>query len=424
MGLFDLFTKSISNIINDEINGITAKLEKKIDNAITGLFSKALKKLGIGGKLNRQLQSRFAEAVFSRRADRYLGKASSAADRLSPKDICNNMLPKAGETAFGANENLKQNRAANRTEFYAYPNQDMKYYMKMSFKSYVRTTPQSRPKPEAKHTIVLPLPKELSEGFSVRLSDAEAGMAGAGANLLQEAGGQMGNNSMNLLYQMVAKKLGEATSGQFNQFAGAIPNPFMTVMFQGINLRTFSFSWTFSPRTADESQRLQQIITLLKLSALPQYSPNTNFGFLQYPLMVQIDLYPWAAGAGSVENHKKRVLSFKPAMIENLSINYSPNGIPSFFAGTSLPTFYQITMDIKELEIFTSNDYGRYGDTDKVSELQPLVFGAAQKILGPVGFNAVVDTVNDLGEAFGQYRDDSLKVPVPTIDTSDATGEE
>jgi len=39
-------------------------------------------------------------------------------------------------------------------------------------------------------------------------------------------------------------------------------------------------------------------------------------------------------------------------------INYAPNGVPSFFAGTSLPTFIQLRLGLQEIEYHTQADYG------------------------------------------------------------------
>lgn len=383
MGLFDLFTKSISNIINDEINSVTSKLERKIDNAITDLFSEALKKIGIGGKLGRELNSRFAQSIFSKRADKYLGKASSASDRMVPKEICNNMTPKAsGSTSFTAAERQKLQKMSGLATF-QYPQQDMQYYMKMSFKKYTRTTPQSRPKTDSEYTMILPLPKELSEDFGIRLSDAEAGVYGAGANIIQDAGSQAGSRAEKLIFQYAAGKLAEATGGTSNQFLGSIPNPFVTVMFQGINLRSFNFTWTFAPRNKEESFIIQSIIRKLKASALPAYTAGMAFGFLEYPMIVQIELYPWADKSKQSED----LILFKPAMIENISVNYAPNGIPSFFAGTNLPTFYQISLSFKEIEYFVADDFGgATGDvmsgSSKTSRLMNKALEGAESLPG------------------------------------------
>ena len=85
------------------------------------------------------------------------------------------------------------------------------------------------------------------------------------------------------------------------------------------------------------------------------------------------------------------IIGFKHALIENVTINYSPNGIPSFFAGTSLPTFYQVSITLKEIEYFTGEDYGRERGTDKYDELLKPV---ADYILGTDIGQGVASTVD------------------------------
>ena len=77
----------------------------------------------------------------------------------------------------------------------------------------------------------------------------------------------------------------------------------------------------------------------------------------------------WNSGLEKFKEGSHPIIGFKHALIENVTINHSPNGIPSFFAGTSLPTFYQVSITLKEIEYFTAEDYGREKGTDKYAEL-------------------------------------------------------
>ena len=45
---------------------------------------------------------------------------------------------------------------------------------------------------------------------------------------------------------------------------GQILNSNLELLFQGVNLRTFPFSVTFSPRSLDEAERVRLIIRYLK----------------------------------------------------------------------------------------------------------------------------------------------------------------
>jgi hypothetical protein len=373
MSLLDRFSKSVSNVINDEIDSATSKINDKLENTVNNLFSKALKGVGIGGKLGRALESEFASSLQNARADKFFGTMSSMSERAAVVDICNAMTPKFAETAFTASERLKgQNEGAKASNVYQFPQQQMAYYTKLEFNKYVRPSPQVAPTLELKHTVILPIPKDLEESLSVRLSQDDAGMGGAIFTALTNAanGQDVVDEGTALILQAAAKKLNDLTKGQAGQIAGAIPNPYVTLMFNGVDLRSFTFTWKFAPRNETESKMLRAIIQLIKGSALPTYS--SDVGVLQYPLMCKMTLMAQDKSWEGTETFKEGshpIIGFKQALIENVTVNHSPNGIPSFFAGTSLPTFYQVSITLKEIEYFTAEDYGRTPVGDMYEEL-------------------------------------------------------
>jgi hypothetical protein len=399
MSLFDRFSKSVSNVINDEIDGVTSKINDKLENTVNNLFKKALKGVGIGGKLGRALEAEFASSLQNARADKFFGTMSSMSERAAVVDICNSMTPKFAETAFTASERLKghQNEGVESSNVYQFPQQLMAYYTKLEFKQYYRPAPQSLPETITKHTVILPLPKDLEESLGVRLSQDDAGMAQGITNALFNITGgtsSAADETSALIVQAAARKLNDLTKGQANQIAGAIPNPYVTLMFNGVDLRSFTFTWKFAPRNETESKMLKNILQLIKGSALPTFS-GQNTGVLQYPMLCKMTLMSFDESWGGTEIGKEGshpIIGFKHALIENVTINYSPNGIPSFFAGTSLPTFYQVSMTLKEIEYFTGEDYGREPGTDRYDELLKPV---ADYILGTEivqGVTSMVDS--------------------------------
>jgi hypothetical protein len=396
MSLLDRFSKSVSNVINDEINSATSKINDKLENTVNNLFSKALKGVGIGGKLGRALESEFASSLQNARADKFFGKVTSVSERASAADICNAMTPKFAETAFKASERLKGQNEAENTSIFQFPQQVMAYYTKLEFKQYVRPSPQSTPDTTTKHTIILPLPKDLEESLSVRLSQDDAGMAqGITDALFNITSGQSGakDETKALIAQAAARKLNDLTKGQAGQVAAAIPNPYVTLMFNGVDLRSFTFTWKFAPRNETESKMLKAILQLIKGAALPTYSSGP--GVLQYPMLCKMTLMSQDKSWDGTEKFKEGshpIIGFKHALIENVTINYSPNGIPSFFAGTSLPTFYQVSITLKEIEYFTGEDYGREKGTDKYAELlEPVANYILDTDIGK-GITSTVDT--------------------------------
>ena len=225
MSLLDKFKNSVSNVINDEVNKVTSEIEGKLENAVNDLFGKALKGIGIGGKLGNALQAEFANAIQNAKADKFFGTVTSVSERATSADICNNLTPKFAETAFTASERLKgQNEYGEKgeTPYYQFPQQEMAFYTKLEFKEYVRPAPQTLPTTPVKNTIILPIPKDLEESFGIRISQDDAGAAGAGFDALTRAmeGSSVDTEVKNALIQAAAKKLNEMMKGQPGQVAG------------------------------------------------------------------------------------------------------------------------------------------------------------------------------------------------------------
>jgi hypothetical protein len=182
------------------------------------------------------------------------------------------MTPKFAETAFTASERLKGQNVKAADNVFQFPQQQMAYYTKLEFKEYVRPEPSSTPKVNTKHTIILPIPKDLEESLSIRLSQDDAGMAqGITDALFNITGGQSSaaDETKALIAQAAARKLNDLSKGQAGQIAGAIPNPYVTLMFNGVDLRSFTFTWKFAPRNRTESEMLRAIIQIIKAAALP-----------------------------------------------------------------------------------------------------------------------------------------------------------
>lgn len=141
---------------------------------------------------------------------------------------------------------------------------------------------------------------------------------------------------------------GEQITGTIQQYAGAIPNPHISVFFNGVDLRpAIEFSWLFTPRTVGDSMALKEILKQIKSLVLPAISKG-NGNIMDYPHMVKIEIQGL---------DKETTPMYKRGLITAININYTPNG-PSFFKGTNAPTFVAFSFLFQEIEIITANDYG------------------------------------------------------------------
>lgn len=139
---------------------------------------------------------------------------------------------------------------------------------------------------------------------------------------------------------------------------GIATNPNLTVLFQGPTLKSHRFSWKFLPRTEEESIRIRKILGIFKRAMHASRLNESTPGFLKYPSECLAEFH-------GLQNNF--LFPLRPAIVQDISINYAPNGIPSFFQGTHEPTAIEFSVDIKETSYFlrdsfdNSSEYGSDG---------------------------------------------------------------
>jgi hypothetical protein len=145
-------------------------------------------------------------------------------------------------------------------------------------------------------------------------------------------------------------------------YSGNVVNPKETLAFEGVNLKSYQFTWELYPFDRTDSDTIKSMINYLKTKSLPE-SQGVNFGgnevisraFLRYPSVVEIHLL------GVDQTHFPR---FKPCMIQSVNIDYGATGtIPIMTDGK--PGAITLSMQLQELEIHTANDYS--GATEGIS---------------------------------------------------------
>lgn len=396
MGLLDKFTK-VSGLdpISRLADEATAALEGKLENAVSDLFAEGLKKVGFSSGITNELASRFGDSFVQGAADKYFRTATSAIERVTDIDIFDNIFPSRAKTTSSELNRLENNVAnlsgtdAN-TSMLQYPSQIGKYYTALKFRKYTRTAPQAPATMEFTNAIVLPIPKNLEERMDLKISTGDTGIAGFALDMLMADEADRRNNPNNRQFDLAGTVKGQAGAAAYmfltqsilkdetlkglaGQTLGAIPNPHVAAFFGGVELRTFSFDWTFAPRNKAESAKVQEIVRQLKVNSLPTFSKTGQAAFT-YPDLCFVELYPWANEKGS------ELIKFKPALLKNVSVSYAPNGIPSFFADTNLPTFIKISLDFQETEYFTGEDFGGERRNDGLENVNDIVNTLASAI--------------------------------------------
>ena len=230
-------------------------------------------------------------------------------------------------------------------------------------------------KPRIVQSISLPVPAQLVDSMNTQYNEGmELGALGGALSDMQSAGEFVaaGEDSIKeafnqgkfvaagdtasikssqglvtlALTNMLRKKSDGIKVG-LARFFGSVPNPHLTALFKGVGFKSHSFSWRLAPSNISESIILKNIIHTFKRRMLPLRT-NQN---LTLEMPDEVDIYI----RGHDMNHG--MYEFKTAVIKNVTINFAPDNIPSFFAGTGAPTHVDFKVDFLETTIHTRSDY-------------------------------------------------------------------
>jgi hypothetical protein len=213
--------------------------------------------------------------------------------------------------------------------------------------------------------VTLPIPAGISDTNSVdwgqqtitsaqkALADlATAGITGGGAEAANTAGNQLNevaNSSGEIGQGLAAYFTKEAigVSGILSRTQGAVQNPNMELLFQGPQLRPFTFTFKMSARNPDEAKDIRTIIRFFKQGMSPQKSQSNLF--LKAPNTFKIQY-----------KHRNNEHSFinkiKECALQSFTINYTPEGqYATFYDGAMVS--YEMTMQFTELEPIFNEDY-------------------------------------------------------------------
>jgi hypothetical protein len=118
-------------------------------------------------------------------------------------------------------------------------------------------------------------------------------------------------------------------------------NPQEQVMFEGIEFRTFSMSFTLTPYSSDESAAIQNIIKTFRKNAAPTIQKQNSTGFFYKPPSI-FDIEFLYGG-----NENLKINKIQPCFLTDVTVNYAPNGTWSTFDdGTPVQT--TISLSFKE----------------------------------------------------------------------------
>ena len=137
---------------------------------------------------------------------------------------------------------------------------------------------------------------------------------------------------------------------------GAIISPRMELMFEGIQRRTFSFNFTFIPKSEPEAEKVEQIVKLFKKHMSSNYGSNGMGGVdgvreMEIPDFFNIE-YMYRGGRNT---HLNRI---KQCVLTKADIDYGADRWHAFENGQ--PQTTKLALSFSELEIITK-DYIEQG---------------------------------------------------------------
>ena len=239
-------------------------------------------------------------------------------------------------------------------------------------------------------TIFLPIPSNIQDGNSVKYT--EGSLDGLTANLLAVVLGPMrsvddistaitnllkgGKNAMldpasqeyfirNLSAEASNMPFGGNLTGSqlLARETGNILNPNMELLFEGVTLRSFKFSFKLTPRGPNEAKQVKKIIRTLKQNMAPGSSqkgfnnvessiPNlylTTPKIFELTYMKGGDPHPFL--------HR-----FKPCFLTEMTVNYTGDGVYATYGGPNddgggTPVSMIMDLGFKELEPIYAGDY-------------------------------------------------------------------
>jgi hypothetical protein len=235
----------------------------------------------------------------------------------------------------------------------------------------------NKAKKDIKNTIYLPIPQQLSSNTSVswgdsNLSPLDAFGVVATTDILNKGFKGVADvykaientpdlfNDANLQKAVVAAISGEivgAAGGNVSgsqlvsRATGQVFNPNLELLFEGVNLRTFPFSFELFPRNRKEGQEVMNIIRTLKTSMTARKKANKG----QKGLFIGApDVFQLTYMKGNSPH--PFLNTFLPMALTSFNIVYTgSNTYSTFYDGT--PTHMRMELTFKELSPVYSEDY-------------------------------------------------------------------
>ncbi len=217
-------------------------------------------------------------------------------------------------------------------------------------------------------SVAIYLPPNVEDTTNAAYNDMRTGLAGFLAargeqiastqdaeriakELIGSAGGVLSGAALRAVSEVAEMALGaEGTTQLVNKAFGQADNPYMEVLFDAMQLRTFTYNFIFAPKNEKETEEVQKIIQIFRFHMAPELRGGQS-RFLGLPS--QFDIHYMYLPMGQTNEAKENLYYNRIAtcVLQNCVTNYTPDGVKSFEDGA--PTKITMTLTFKETELLT-----------------------------------------------------------------------
>lgn len=243
-----------------------------------------------------------------------------------------------------------------------------RYYMSLTFSDYARPSFLGTVSLNKQGTVCLPIPSNLVDSQTVGYNASKENTAVgelAYAAMTEKGDGVAtvgGDTATSLAWKAIrgglieaagalAKGIGLGSAVQNwveigQQGLGYADNPMLSVNLTGPQFRQHSFTWRFAPQSRAESVTLAGIIDAIQLAKAPSIAGL----FYRYPSVVVPQLFP----------SSRFMYDFQPCLIENVTVDYSPQNQPTFYeGGAGAPQQVELKVQMIEIVLITRETFRR-----------------------------------------------------------------
>ena len=220
-------------------------------------------------------------------------------------------------------------------------------------------------------SVAIYLPPNVQDSVGATYNDMQTGMLGYAAAAALDFSGAVGAKDyesaaatltggiagiMTEAAKKAAAALAETLAGAeggaqlVNRAFGQADNPFMEVLFESMEVRQFTYNFTFAPRNEEETADVQSIIQLFRFHMSPELQ-GAQSRFLTLPSEFDIHYMYMAKDGTNSENDYYNKIS--TCVLTNCTVDYTPGAVRSFADGA--PTQITMGLTFKETETLTKD---------------------------------------------------------------------